>query len=129
MTLRPQPVHVLAMALALCAGIASAQSTGVPQQSTPPEFGQRTHSPLGANDQDNAIDSGVKANMEAARQKSIATDRRKHMVADAEKLVQLANEIKAEVDKTPKDELSVTVIKKTAEMEKLARDIRTRMAN
>jgi len=78
---------------------------------------------------DDSLDNGAKASMEARRQKFLAEDRQRRMAADAEKLVKLANEIKDEVNKTTKDELSVTVVKKTAEMEKLARDIRSRMTN
>jgi len=112
-------VRLLASASATC------QTPGTPPQHTP-DF-NRPQGPLGNNREESGIENGVRATMEARRQKAIAEDRHKRMVADAEKLVALANEIKAEVDKTTKDELSVTVLKKTAEMEKLARDIRSRI--
>lgn len=54
-------------------------------------------------------------------------DRHKRLQADTAKLVQLTNELKDEVDKTSRDELSVDVVKKAAEIEKLARDVKERM--
>ena len=56
-------------------------------------------------------------------------DRRKRLLADTEKLVALSTELKEEVDKTSKDELSLDVIRKAAELEKLAHDVRERMKN
>ena len=54
-------------------------------------------------------------------------ERHKRLLADAAKLVELTNELKAEVDKASKDELSVDVVRKAAEIEKLARDVKERM--
>jgi len=49
------------------------------------------------------------------------------LTADTAKLLQLANELKAEMDKSSKDTLSVGVIKKAEEVEKLARKVRDEM--
>jgi hypothetical protein len=46
--------------------------------------------------------------------------------ADTEKLYQLTQELKAEVAKSNKDTLSVTVIKKAQEIERLAKNIKER---
>ena len=54
-------------------------------------------------------------------------DRRKRLLSDTAKLVALSNELRSEVEKTPKDELSLDVVKKAAEIEKLARDVKERM--
>ncbi len=54
-------------------------------------------------------------------------ERHKRLLADTAKLVELTNELKAEVDKAAKDELSVDVVRKAAEIEKLARDVKERM--
>lgn len=54
-------------------------------------------------------------------------DRHKRLVADTEKLIQLTNELKADLDKTSKDELSLDVVRKAAEIEKLAHDVKERM--
>ena len=53
--------------------------------------------------------------------------RHKRMLDDANKMVQLSNELKADVEKTQKDELSLEVLKKAAEVEKLAHDVQQRM--
>ncbi len=54
-------------------------------------------------------------------------ERHKRLLADTAKLVELTNELKSEVDKASKDELSVDVVRKAAEIEKLARDVKERM--
>ena len=53
--------------------------------------------------------------------------RRARLVADTARLYQLAQELKAEVDKSSKDTLSLAVIKKASEVEKLAADLKERM--
>jgi len=54
-------------------------------------------------------------------------ERQKRLVADTEKLLALATDLKAQVDKTNKDTLSVDVIKKAEEIEKLAHSVKERM--
>ncbi len=46
---------------------------------------------------------------------------------DTEKLLSLATELKEQVDKTDKNILSVDVIKKADEIEKLAKSVKDRM--
>jgi hypothetical protein len=53
--------------------------------------------------------------------------RHKKMLDDANRMVQLSNELKADVEKAQKDELSLEVMKKAAEVEKLAHDVQQRM--
>jgi len=66
---------------------------------------------------------------EAQRVKAMANSRQKRIVDDTAKLLQLATELKAAVDKTTKDQLSLDVIRKAEEIEKLARDVKQRMKN
>jgi hypothetical protein len=54
-------------------------------------------------------------------------DRQKRLVADTDKLLALATDLKAQVDKSTKDTLSVDVIKKADEIEKLAHSVKERM--
>ena len=54
-------------------------------------------------------------------------ERHKRLVADSDRLVQLATELKTEIDKSNKYEMSVAAIKKAAEIEKLAHDVKERM--
>lgn len=55
------------------------------------------------------------------------SDRQKRLVADTDKLLVLATDLKAQVDKTDKEILSVDVIKKADEIEKLAHSVKERM--
>jgi hypothetical protein len=55
------------------------------------------------------------------------TDRQKRLVADTDKLLALATDLKEQVDKSTKDTLSVEVIKKADEIEKLAHSVKERM--
>jgi hypothetical protein len=54
-------------------------------------------------------------------------ERHKRIVADTARLVVLTNELKDYVEKASKDELSLDVVRKAAEIEKLARDVKERM--
>ena len=63
-----------------------------------------------------------KQNFEAAN-----AERKKQINAESAKLLKLATELKAEVDKTDKDTLSVGVIRKADEIEKLARSVKEKM--
>jgi len=54
-------------------------------------------------------------------------DRQKKLVADTDKLLVLATDLKAQVDKSTKDTLSVDVIRKAEEIEKLAHSVKERM--
>jgi hypothetical protein len=62
-----------------------------------------------------------------AQAKARSTERQKRLVADTDKLLELATDLKAQVDKTNKDVLSVDVIKKADEIEKLAHSVKERM--
>ena len=55
------------------------------------------------------------------------SDRQKRLVEDTNKLLVLATDLKAQVDKSTKDTLSVDVIKKADEIEKLAHSVKERM--
>ncbi len=65
--------------------------------------------------------------MEDAQAKSRNVERQKKLQADTEKLLSLATELKEQVDKTDKNILSVDVIKKADEIEKLAKSVKDRM--
>lgn len=56
-------------------------------------------------------------------------ERQKQLVADTQKLVALANELQTDVDKSSKDMLSLDVIRKAEEIEKLAHSVHDRMKN
>jgi hypothetical protein len=53
--------------------------------------------------------------------------RQAQLLADTQKLYQLTQELKAEVAKSNKDTLSIAVIKKAEEIEKLAKSLKEKM--
>jgi hypothetical protein len=55
------------------------------------------------------------------------TPQQKQLADDTAKLLTLANELKAELDKSSKDTLSLGVIKKAEQVEKLAHKVRDEM--
>jgi len=54
-------------------------------------------------------------------------ERRKQIADDAAKLLELATELKKEVDKTGKDTLSINVIRKAESIERLAKGVKEKM--
>ena len=65
--------------------------------------------------------------LERDRVKALNKDRQQKLKNDTDKLLQLATELKQYVDKTNENILSIDVIKKTDEIEKLAKSIREKM--
>ncbi len=55
------------------------------------------------------------------------TPQQKQLADDTAELLSLANELKAELDKSNKDTLSLSVIKKAVQVEKLAHKVRDEM--
>jgi hypothetical protein len=55
------------------------------------------------------------------------TQRQQDIVNDTAKLLDLAQQLKAEVDKSSKEQMSVSVIKKAEEIEKLAKSVKEKM--
>ena len=54
-------------------------------------------------------------------------ERKRQIVDDTTKLLELATQLKSEVDKTSKDTLSIDVIKKAESIEKLAHGVKEKM--
>lgn len=67
------------------------------------------------------------ADTAAQKPVSPAEARQAQLVADTNKLYQLAQELQAEVAKSTKNTLSLAVVKKAAEVEKLAKSLKERM--
>lgn len=67
--------------------------------------------------------------MDEQRRDAINDSRQKRLQADVDKLLALTNELKTDIDKANKDELSLEVIRKAQEIEKLAHDVQNRMKN
>jgi hypothetical protein len=58
---------------------------------------------------------------------ALNAERREQIAAGSARLLKLATELKAEVDKSSKDTLSVSVIRKADEIEKLAHSVKEKM--
>jgi hypothetical protein len=65
----------------------------------------------------------------AARTKALNKQRQADLKKDTDKLYQLATELKQAVDKTNENTLSLEVIRKADEIEKLAKEVRKKMKN
>lgn len=63
----------------------------------------------------------------AATPMTPAEARQAQLLADTQRLYQLTQELKDEVAKSNKDTLSITVVKKAEEVEKLAKSLKERM--
>jgi hypothetical protein len=57
---------------------------------------------------------------------AVQTGPETHATEDSARLLKLATDLKAEVDKTTKDTLSLNVIRKAEEIERLAKSVRER---
>jgi hypothetical protein len=64
---------------------------------------------------------------ERDRVRALNKERQEKLKQDTDKLMQLATELKQYVDKTNENILSIEVVKKTDEIEKLAKSIREKM--
>jgi hypothetical protein len=65
--------------------------------------------------------------LERDRARAMNKERQEKLKQDTDKLLQLATELKQYVDKTNENILSIDVVKKTDEIEKLAKSIRDKM--
>jgi hypothetical protein len=100
------------------------------QTSQPPMGGQSPAMPPGRVGVNDPMADSHDPERERMRQQlilSVNEARHKRMEEDAAKLLALSTELKADVDKAGKDELSVEVIRKAGEIEKLAHDVKERM--
>jgi hypothetical protein len=112
--------------LRLGSGVAEAQRSGNPK---PPPTLQNGPTMLPPLMQPASVPDPMHAHMEEERLKAVNDDRQKRLAADVDRLLALTNELKSSLDKTNKDELSLQVMRKAAEIEKLARDVQSRMKN
>jgi hypothetical protein len=95
------------------------------QPSAPQQPGQNSVIPPPGSGLPDFGPSNPKVEEQQARARS--TERQKKLVADTDKLLALATELKTDVDKTNQNILSMDVIKKADEIEKLAHSVKERM--
>lgn len=109
-------VKIVALSVVMSAPILAQQ--GPVPGSVPPTFGGAA-----AAGESGPFAKSTQERLEKGRQ----TDRQRRLMADTERLLTLATELKADMEKTTKDTLSIEVIKKAEEIEKLAKSVKERM--
>ena len=110
-------------------GAVEAQKSPDPVMHNPDPMSTSTPLPGVSDDVPGLPPSPMNARMNAERVKAFNEDRHKRLEDDVAKLQALTNELKTDVDKANKDELSMDVMRKAAEIEKLAHDVQSRMKN
>ena len=86
---------------------------------------QQSPAPVKASESTQAlVDARDKTTDDHQTATSPVSERQKRLAADTDKLLALATDLKKQVDKTNKDILSVDVVKKAEEIEKLARSMK-----
>ncbi|MEO7029185.1 MAG: hypothetical protein ABI147_07250 [Acidobacteriaceae bacterium] len=122
---------VLGVLLSVAPSVGIGSATAQTQNPTPgtgrPQQPPRTQTLPPFDDQPALPDDPLAALREAGRVRAVANERQKKIMDETEKLLQLATELKAEVDKTTKDQMSLETIRKAEEIEKLAHDVKQRM--
>ena len=83
--------------------------------------GVRAHDPLGTS-------SPADPTWNDKRMRALNEDRHKSVVSDAAKLLKLARQLDAEVASNSTDELTPEEMRKVAEIEKLAKSVKSKMA-
>jgi hypothetical protein len=109
--------------LCLCIFLGVAPNASAQRQSTlppPPVHGDPSQPPI-----TNADDAQERLATEMA--KKAAKDRAAALKIDTDKLLKLSVELKQSVDKSDENVLSLDVIKKAEEIEKLARSVKEKM--
>jgi hypothetical protein len=104
-------------------GAAKAQQQGTTQSSRLP--GSSLPS-IDGKDPEEPLDP-MAAKQQADRARMAADERQKHIVDETTRLLQLATELKQDVDKSNKNQMSLDVIRKADDIERLAHDVKTRM--
>jgi hypothetical protein len=74
-----------------------------------------------------SVEEGTTVHMHQRQLSDLNRQRQQQMKRDTDKLFQLATELKQSVDKTNENILSIEVIRKTEEIEKLAKSVREKM--
>jgi len=111
-------IRFLLALLLLATGMSSvASAQNIPQPGLPPVSGQPV-------DQDQ---QRAQTKMEREMAKKAAKERQAAIKRDTDKLLELATQLKDNVDKSSENTLSMDVVKKAEEIEKLAKSVKEKM--
>lgn len=121
---------VMMQAVAAVAAVSRAETQQQKPIGTIPQPQSPSLPDLGGNrNADDSTSGPLHERMRMTAEKAHNEDRRKRMLADTEKLLALSTELKVYLEKSTRDELSLDVIRKAQEIEKLAHDVQQRMKN
>lgn len=109
----------LLLLLSLCLPMQSVSQNPPP---TPP-----SHMPPPSMSREDSTEQDSTAKLQKALEKKFNLERQAQLKRDTDKLLQLSTELKQYVDKTNENVLSVDVVKKADEIEKLARSVKEKM--
>jgi len=112
--------RIFPAALLLLLAVLAASPARAQQEPTPPAV-----PPLPALDNAPPDMSEAKFERDMAKQRNV--QRQKEIVADTNRLLDLAKQLKAAVDKSNKDQLSLSVVDTANEIEKLAKSVKEKM--
>jgi len=122
------PVRTLLCVCALAALASNATLVGTAQNGATPNPDRSIHNPVLTAPPDPNLQ--MELHQQQATTKNFAAanvERKKQISDDSTKLLKLATELKTEVDKTTKDTLSLDVIRKADEIERMAHSIKEKM--
>ncbi len=120
-------IAIVGSVLATACSVRVSSGQMIPQQPVGPPTHQLPGTPGKPGDVTQDEPNPLDANRAQQQEKMRNSDRQKRLVADTDKLLALATDLKQQVDKTTKDTMSVDVIKKAEEIEKLAHSVKERM--
>ncbi|SNT01554.1 hypothetical protein SAMN05421770_103467 [Granulicella rosea] len=117
-------IWLLALGLATAPVVAGGQQNGIPtipasEQTAP---GPANHRPSLGDGTGSELNPSTQERLGIARM----TERQRLLIADTDKLLELAQALKKDVDKTDKNMLSLDVVKRAEAIEKLARSVKER---
>ncbi len=123
---------LVALAVLTCTARSGAQvTTVVPHQKGPDEAGPgQIYPPILTDPPDKNAQIRMKeedTNTKQLNYTAANAERKRQIADDSVKLLKLATDLKAEVDKTNKDTLSLNVIRKADEIERLAHSVKEKM--
>jgi len=110
------------VAAALCGMAASA---GIPQQPTTPQVNSKD--PFGTKQENDQHGSQPANEVQEKLREAQQSERQRRLVDDTDRLLALATQLHTDVAKTNKDILSLDVIRRADEIEKLAHSVKERM--
>jgi hypothetical protein len=112
---------VFAALMAVPAGLRAQQGTS--PLNPPPIPRIPGNNPSGSDNGEDSVSRRMQAQLAVTRN----NQRQEQLVSDTAKLLELATQLKEEVDKSNKNTLSLSVVKKAEEIEKLAKAVKEKM--